>query len=95
MRKSKKEYKTQSNSALDFISRHFVRADDEHSVALKDEYEHYRMFCEDEGHKSHYTKKEFRTMLEQEGFKVENSSKHSNQLRIFGVKNENSVECIC
>ena len=95
MRISKKQYKTQSNSALDYISRHFVGADDEHSVALKNEYERYRQFCEEEGHKSPYTKKEFRTMLEQEGFKVENSSKHANQLRIFGVKNENMVECIC
>ena len=95
MRTSKKQYKTQSNSALDYISRHFVRADDEHSVALKDEYERYKTFCEEEGHKDPYTKKEFRTVIEQEGLKVENSSKHANQLRIFGIKNEDTVECIC
>ncbi len=90
MQATKKNYKTQSNSVLDYISRHFVKADDENSVALKDEHERYRDFCEDEGYKNPYTKKEFRTMLEQEGFRIENSSKHSNQVRIFGVKNENS-----
>jgi putative DNA primase/helicase len=90
MQATKKNYKTQSNSVLDFISRCFAKADDENSVALKDEHERYRDFCEDEGYKNAYTKKEFRTMLEQEGFRVENSSKHSNQVRIFGVKNENS-----
>jgi putative DNA primase/helicase len=95
MNTSKKHYKNQSNSASDFISRHFVRADEEHSVIFKDEYDRYRYFCEDEGYKNPYTKKEFRTMLEQEGFIVENSSRHSNQLRIFGVKNENTAECIC
>jgi putative DNA primase/helicase len=95
MQTTKKNYKTQSNSVLDYISRHFVKADDEHSVALKDEHERYRGFCEDEGYKNPYTKKEFRTMLEQEGFRIENSSKHSNQVRIFGVKNENTVACLC
>jgi putative DNA primase/helicase len=95
MQATKKNYKTQSNSVLDYIARSFVKADDEHSVALKDEHERYQCFCEDEGHKNPYTKKEFRNMLEQEGFKIENSSRHSNQVRIFGAKNENILECSC
>jgi phage/plasmid-associated DNA primase len=41
-----------------------------------------------EGNKKCFPKKEFRTILEKEGIKVANSSKHANQLRVFGVKYE-------
>jgi hypothetical protein len=35
-----------------------------------------------------FPKKEFRAILENEGIPVDNSSKHANQLRVFGVKYE-------
>jgi hypothetical protein len=39
-----------------------------------------------EGNRRCLPKKEFRAVLEGEGIEVANSSKHSNQLRVFGVK---------
>jgi putative DNA primase/helicase len=88
MCKSKKQYQQQSNSVLDFIERCLEDAGSEYSAAFKDLYECYSGFCTIEGNKRCFPKKEFRTILENEGIKIANSSKHSNQLRVFGVKYE-------
>jgi hypothetical protein len=34
-----------------------------------------------------YPKKEFREILEGEGYAVKNCTRHANQVRVFGVKN--------
>jgi len=83
---SKQVYQTQSNSALKFFVNHFKRSDPEDSVALKNVYDCYQQFCSDEGHKDQHSKPELRKFFEGQGVIVKNSSKHSNQLRIFGVK---------
>jgi putative DNA primase/helicase len=88
MFKSKKQYQQQSNSVLDFIDRCLKEADSEDSAAFKDLYDCYSGFCATEGNKKCFPKKEFRAILENEGIEVANSSKHSNQLRVFGVKYE-------
>ena len=56
------------------------------SVAFKDLYECYTEFCTSEGNRRCLPKKEFRAVLENEGIEVANSSKHSNQVRVYGVK---------
>lgn len=86
MQKNKQQYQTQSNSVLNFIATFFEEAKLEDSVAFKDVHNCYKAFCEKEDHKKAYAKRQFRSFLEEQGFKIENSSKHSNQLRIFGVK---------
>ena len=88
MCKSKKQYQQQSNSALEFIDCCLKDANPEDSVAFKDLYDCYQGFCTSEGNKRCFPKKEFRSILENEGVTVANSSKHSNQLRVFGVKYE-------
>ncbi len=88
MCKSKKQYQQQSNSVLDFIDSCLEDVDPEDSSPFKDLYYCYQGFCETEGNKNCFPKKEFRAILEKEGIKVENSSKHANQLRVFGVKYE-------
>jgi putative DNA primase/helicase len=88
MQKSKKQYKYQNNSALEFIDSCVVNRDQNHSVVFKDVYDFYKMFCSNEGYKKMFSKKDFRKVLDDEGFIVENSSKHANQLRIFGAKCE-------
>jgi len=85
---SKQLYQTQNNSVLEFFVNHFKRSDPEDSVPLKDVYECYKHFCSDEGHKDQHSKPEIRKFFEGQGFIVKNSSRHSNQLRIFGVKYE-------
>jgi putative DNA primase/helicase len=88
MCKSKKQYQQQSNSVLDFIDNGLKDAKPEDSVAFKDLYDCYQGFCAAEGNKKCFPKKEFRTILERQGIKVANSSKHANQVRVFGVKYE-------
>ena len=88
MFRSKKQYQQQSNSVLDFIERCLEDASIEDSAPFKDLYNCYQGFCATEGNKRCFPKKEFRAILENEGIKVVNSSKHSNQLRVFGVKYE-------
>jgi len=86
MRKMKKEYKNESSSVLDFISRCLRKSEPEDSASFKKIYDLYKMFCENEGYKKPYPKKDFKSTLGNEDYKVDNSSKHANQLRIFGVK---------
>ena len=90
IQKIKQQYQTQNNSALEFFVNHFKKSDPEESVALKNVYECYQQFCNDEGHKDQHSKPELRKFFEGQGLIVKNSSRHSNQLRIFGVKYENS-----
>jgi len=85
MRIRKKLYKNQSNSGLDFISRCLTKIESDTSLVFKDLYEHYKLFCQNEGHKNPASKPEFRKILEAEAIKVKNSSKHANQVRVFGV----------
>jgi phage/plasmid-associated DNA primase len=88
MYKSKKQYQQQGNSTLDFIDRCFKDANPDDSSPFKNLYDCYQGFCTAEGNKRCFPKKEFRSILENEGIEVANSSKHSNQLRVFGVKYE-------
>jgi phage/plasmid-associated DNA primase len=76
MTRSKKQYQQKSNSVLDFIDRCLKDEVSEYSVAFKDLYDCYQGFCASEGNKRCLPKKEFRTVLENEGIEVANSSKH-------------------
>ena len=86
MSRSKKQYQQQSNSALDFIDRCIKDAKPEDSAAFKDLYDCYSGFCTSEGNKRCFPKTEFRAVLENEGITVVRSTKHANQVRVFGIK---------
>ena len=88
MSKSKKQYQQQSNSVLDFIDHCLENSNPEDSAPFKELYDCYSGFCATEGNMRCFPKKEFRSILENEGIEVANSSKHSNQVRVFGVKYE-------
>ncbi len=47
-------------------------SDPEDSISFKDAYESYQAFCVSEGHRKPYPKKEFREILEGEGYAVKN-----------------------
>ena len=84
MRISKRRYKQKNSSILDFLESHFdIIFGVEDSVAFKDVYKGYQEFCSIEGIKRVFSKKDFRSGIESEGYRIENSSKHANQLRIF------------
>jgi putative DNA primase/helicase len=89
MRKSKKRYKQKNSSAIDFAESHLPDIlDSEPSVPFKDVYTVYKEFCSIEGIKRVFPKKDFRSALESEGYRIKNSSKHANQLRIFSEEME-------
>jgi len=84
MQKSKRLYKQKNSSVIDFAESRFdIIFDVEDSVTFKDVYKGYQEFCSIEGIKRIFSKKDFRSALESEGYRIENSSKHANQLRIF------------
>jgi len=86
MQKSKQQYKDQSNSVFAFISHFLEKTDEDNRVMLKKTYELYESFCNSEGEKDILTKPEFQSILRSSGYKIENSSRHSNAVCIFGVK---------
>jgi putative DNA primase/helicase len=89
MRKSKKRYKQKNSSVIDFIESQLTEIlDSAPSVPFKDVYANYRDFCSSEGIKRVFSKKDFRSELESEGYRILNSSKHANQLRIFSEATE-------
>ncbi len=53
-------------------------------VMLKNTYELYESFCNSEGEKDILTKPEFKRILESSGYRIDNSSKHSNAVCISG-----------
>jgi len=86
MQKSKQQYKNQSNSVFAFISQYLEKADEDSRELLKNTYELYVDFCNNEGERDILTKPEFKRILESSGYRIDNSSKHSNAVCIFGVK---------
>ena len=86
MQKSKQQYKNQSNSVFAFISQYLEKTDEDSRELLKNTYELYVSFCNSEGERNVLTKPEFQGILRSSGYKIDNSSKHSNAVCIFGVK---------
>ncbi len=86
MQNSKQQYKNQSNSVFAFISHYFEKTEEDSGVMLKKTYELYESFCNSEGEKDILTKPEFKRILISSGYKIDNSSKHSNAVCVFGVK---------
>ena len=85
MIKSKNKYRLNNDSALDFLETWIEIGHEGRSVPFKDVYANYQQFCMTEGHKSPHSKREFRSALEKAGLRVENSSRHNNQVRLFDV----------
>ena len=87
MSRSKKIYKQKNSSVIDFEESYLVKSiDPKQTVIFKNVYELYQNFCLNEGIKRAFTKKDFRSALESEGYLIKNSKQHANQMRIFGTK---------
>jgi putative DNA primase/helicase len=85
MQRKKRKYKSQNNSVLDFIDNCFKISEPGDSISFKEAYEIYKRFCISDGCYNPYSKKDFRGIMEKEGYLIKNSSKHANQLRIYGI----------
>jgi putative DNA primase/helicase len=89
MQKSKLQYKQKNSSVIDFEQSELSSIfNDGSSVPLKNAYVCYQNFCLSEGIKRPFSKKNFRSALESEGYRIENSSKHGNQVRIYSTLKE-------
>ena len=86
MKASKQNYKDHSNSAFSFAGECLEKSSPEESLRFKDVYEAYETYCEKERFRSRMKKSVFRKDLQKAGFVIENSSKHNNEVRIFGVR---------
>jgi len=86
LQKSKQNYKSQSNSVFAFSSKHLKTTENDSRVLFKDSYASYESFCRSEDEKNILSKAEFKQTLEVAGYKIDNSSKHSNAVCIFNVE---------
>ena len=82
---AKEEYRNELDGIRSFAKSLLKSDDPADKVKFKDAYERYALFCGkwkmDLEHR-----KEFRKILEELGFKIENSTKDSNQLYIFNAR---------
>jgi len=85
MKKSKEDYKIDSDSVMSFSSQFLKRSNPDSAVKLKDVYELYTHFCQSEGFKTADTKREFRRKLEDLGYQFGQSTKMNNSLCMYGV----------
>jgi putative DNA primase/helicase len=89
MQKSKKLYKQKNSSVIDFAESRLDKIiDSEKSITLKDAYRKYQEYCFSEGIKNVPSKIDFSSTIQSEGYWVNNSKKHGNQVRIFASELE-------
>ncbi len=83
--RAKANYKNQSHSVYNFIASSINTASENDILLLKDVYDKYKKFCDSEGEKIVLTKPEFKKVLIQSGYSVNNSTKHGNNVCVFGA----------
>ena len=87
MKTAKHKFKTESNSAFAFINGPLLKSDlMDDRVKLSQVYDHYLKFCSLEGYPEPETKEGLKNSLKSSGFKVDRSTKDSNQVHIFGIR---------
>ena len=72
--------------ALKFLEGVLLKGEPDDSIAFKELYERYLGYCRNENAKDVASKMEFKAILLNEGIRVENSSRHDNSVRVFGVR---------
>jgi phage/plasmid-associated DNA primase len=83
--KAKENYKKQSNSVFNFINETLVKGEQDDVIMMKNLYDAYKDFCNSEGEKTILTKSEFKKVLKDSGYTIENSSRHNNSVCVFNV----------
>ena len=92
MSQSKTQYRKQSDSVEAFASDFLNPRNNSDSVKFKDVYDRYQGYCNSEGFRKFVSRQEFKKRLQLKGYKIIRSSKHANQVRIFGVNFDQTVE---
>jgi putative DNA primase/helicase len=86
MKQSKHEYRNERNSVSAFLLQAVQKGAGSDGMKFGEVYEIYQKFCEEEGYDNPYPKREFRKRLVREGYEARNSSKHENQVYVFGLR---------
>ncbi len=86
MTKIKNEYRNNTNSVLSFASEYLERTRSEDEVKFSDVYSEYIRYCSNEGYRNTLSRTEFKKELLKENLDIRKSTKHGNQLYMFGVK---------
>ena len=85
---AKQEYRNDMDSVRAFVAARLIKTGNPgDKIKFSDGYNHYVSFCQTEGKgKDVEEKKMFKKILQELGFRIENSKKDSNQVHIFNVK---------
>ncbi len=86
MTKIKNEYRNNTNSVLSFSSEFLERTWPEDEVKFSEVYDEYLRYCSNEGYRNTLSRTEFEKELLKENLDIRKSTKHGNQLYMFGVK---------
>lgn len=83
---SKNKYRNDSNNVLAFATDCLTKSIPGDGIKFSEVYEMYKTYCGNENIPNPYNKNQFRNILIEEGWKIEKSTKHSNQVYMFGVR---------
>jgi putative DNA primase/helicase len=87
MKQSKDDYRDQMDSVRQFAKYWLLKSQNkEDKLKLKDLYQMYLDYCQNDGNKIFERKNGFKKVLEGLGYKIDNSKKDGNQVYVFNVK---------
>jgi len=84
MKLSKQEYRNEMDSVRSF-ARDRIMKESGNDLKLSDVYKIYASYCSEENRKDIESKKGFRKILQDAGYKIANNTKDNNQLYLFDV----------
>jgi phage/plasmid-associated DNA primase len=87
MKQSKDDYRNQMDSVRQFAKDCLLKSQSkEDKLRLKDVYQTYLDYCQNDRNKDFEKKPGFIKVLEGLGYKIDNSKKDGNQVYVFNVK---------
>jgi phage/plasmid-associated DNA primase len=87
MKQSKDDYRDQMDSVRQFATDCLVKSPSkDDKLKLKDLYQMYLDYCQQDKNKDFENKPGFKKVLEGMGYKIHNSKKDRNQVYVFNVK---------
>lgn len=93
MKSAKQKFKNETSSAFAYIHAFLLKSENlKDRLKLSQVYEGYKTFCSAEGYPEPETKEGLKKLLKSSGFKIDRSSKDNNQVHVFGVKFNSSLE---
>lgn len=87
MKVTKQDYRSEMDSVRAFAEECLIKTkDSKDKLKFGSTYEIYITFCQNDGKREYEKKNDFRKVLKDLGYKIENSKKDGNQVFIFNAK---------